>query len=336
MKRVLIVGALVAGLAVSVGLIGYVGFGAVIAGLRAIGWRGLAVLCAFSAIPFALLGSAWFVLAPPPSFSRWRALVLARVVRDAAGEILPFSTFGGFVIGARAAVLQGLAPAQAVATTILDVTAEFTAQLGFMALGISLLAMRRQAASGSFTLLTAALLGLAACGAGAVALVAVQRKGSPWITALVARWAPRVLAGTSAVTESLEGFYRRPARMVAAIALHFAAWVVGATGVWLALRVSGVELSLGAVLAIESLIYALRSVAFAAPMALGVQEAGYAFLGPLFGLSPELSLALSLIKRARDLVIGVPALIVWQGVEGRRLLGGPRGGGGKVGLGAGS
>jgi len=36
-------------------------------------------------------------------------------------------------------------------------------------------------------------------------------------------------------------------------------------------------------------------------------------------LTPEMALAISLIKRARDLVIGLPALGVWQAVEGGLL-----------------
>jgi hypothetical protein len=39
----------------------------------------------------------------------------------------------------------------------------------------------------------------------------------------------------------------------------------------------------------------------------------------LFGLSPEVALALSLLKRARELATGLPCLIVWQGLEARRL-----------------
>jgi hypothetical protein len=46
-------------------------------------------------------------------------------------------------------------------------------------------------------------------------------------------------------------------------------------------------------------------------------------VGALFGLSPEFALALSLIKRVRDIVIGVPALALWQAMEGRRLLAKP-------------
>jgi len=55
------------------------------------------------------------------------------------------------------------------------------------------------------------------------------------------------------------------------------------------------------------------------PASLGVQEGGYVLVGALFGLSPEAALALSLLKRARDFVLGIPALMVWQVVEGTQL-----------------
>jgi len=60
-------------------------------------------------------------------------------------------------------------------------------------------------------------------------------------------------------------------------------------------------------------------VGFVAPAGLGVQEGTYALVGPLFGLPAEAGLALSLLKRGRDLVVGVPTLLAWQAVEGGRL-----------------
>ena len=65
--------------------------------------------------------------------------------------------------------------------------------------------------------------------------------------------------------------------------------------------------------------YAARSIAFAVPNAVGVQEGAYILLGASFGLTPETALALSLLKRARDLTIGVPALVAWQLLESGRL-----------------
>ena len=56
------------------------------------------------------------------------------------------------------------------------------------------------------------------------------------------------------------------------------------------------------------------------PNALGVQEATYAALAPLFGVGAPFGLALSLLKRARDLALGVPILVVSHALEGRRAL----------------
>jgi len=74
------------------------------------------------------------------------------------------------------------------------------------------------------------------------------------------------------------------------------------------------------VLAIESLIFTVRSVAFAVPGAIGFQEAAYVLVGPMFGLPPETALALSIAKRARDVAIGAPALLAWQVIEVRLTL----------------
>ncbi|MEI9890272.1 MAG: hypothetical protein WDN45_06275 [Caulobacteraceae bacterium] len=73
-------------------------------------------------------------------------------------------------------------------------------------------------------------------------------------------------------------------------------------------------------MAIESLLFAARNAAFIVPSGLGVQEGVYALVGPLFGLPAEAALALSLLKRGRDLAIGVPVLLSWQLAEGKRSL----------------
>ena len=109
--------------------------------------------------------------------------------------------------------------------------------------------------------------------------------------------------------------------MWTSVALHLACWIESAAEIWLALRFIGVPLGFGAVMVIESLLYAVRSVAFAVPNAVGVQEGAYILLGASFGLTPEIGLALSLLKRAREAVIGLPALGAWQLIESGRLYG---------------
>lgn len=308
------------GLILATGVIAYFGLGGVLRALEAIGWRGFFVLCGYSLLPITLLGLAWFLLAPDQPPTRYGLFVWARMVRDAASEHLPFSQFGGFVIGARAAILHGISPTEAFATTVVDATAELIAQIGFIGLGLGVLALRLGGGSIHSGLLGAGLIGLVLCAAGAVAFIALQRRGAGLVEALTQRFLPGAVAQAGAVTAALSVIYQRPLRLCAAIGVHFAAWIASATGAWLALRLSGVRLDLSDVLAIESLLCAVRSAAFVAPMAVGVQEAGYALVGPLFGLAPDMALALSLLKRARDLAIGLPTLLIWQGFEAKRLV----------------
>ncbi len=113
--------------------------------------------------------------------------------------------------------------------------------------------------------------------------------------------------------------YERSRGLWTGFALHLACWIAGALEAWLALRLAGAALPFKTVLVIESLLYAIRTLAFAVPNAVGVQEGAYVLIGASFGLAPDMALALSLVKRARDLAIGLPALGVWQIVESRRL-----------------
>ncbi len=308
------------GLAVATAVVGYIGFPAVYIALARVGPRGLATLCLYSFLPFFLLGSAWYVLGREEPARRWPIFIWSRIIRDSAGELLPFSQLGGFVIGARAAVERGVAPTTAFSTTLVDVTTELLAQLGFTGLGVGLLLMRAGSHLSGNALVGAALVGLLLTALGAAAFIGLQRRGGGLVERLITRFLPGAASETTLVVQAIDDLYAHPVRIAAAVAIHLTAWVASAVGIWLALRAAGVAIDLTAVLAIESLVGAVRSAAFVAPMGIGVQEASYALLGPLFGLGPELSLAVSLLKRARDLVIGVPALLVWQGLEGLRLV----------------
>ena len=77
---------------------------------------------------------------------------------------------------------------------------------------------------------------------------------------------------------------------------------------------------MSAIIAVDSLVYGLRSIAFAVPNAIGVQEAAYAAFAPVLGVSVEVALAVSILKRARDVAIGIPVLLVWQALEGNRAV----------------
>jgi len=71
---------------------------------------------------------------------------------------------------------------------------------------------------------------------------------------------------------------------------------------------------------LRSLGAGVRAAAFMVPGALGVLEGSYVAFCALFGLPAETALTIALSKRVRELALGLPGLIVWHWVEGRRLL----------------
>jgi putative membrane protein len=310
------------GLVLATALIAYVGFGKVVGAFAQIGWRGLIGMIITYLGPVALLAGAWLVLDPGAPPRTWITFYFARLVRDASGELLPFSSLGGFVFGARAAILGGVEPATAISTTVVDVTAEFIGQLGFSALGIALLFSHAGAGVEDQELLQSSLLGLGAGVLAAILFVFIQRWASGPLERAVGRWAPSALAQTSAVVAQVHQLYRKPARLTVSSVLHLSAWVLGGVGVWAGLWLAGPQyhMSLRTIMGLESLVYVVRTMTFFVPMGLGAIEGGYVLVGHLFGLSMEFCLALSFIKRLRDIAIGLPALLIWQAMEGRRLM----------------
>jgi uncharacterized membrane protein YbhN (UPF0104 family) len=80
----------------------------------------------------------------------------------------------------------------------------------------------------------------------------------------------------------------------------------------------GIDAGLGQALVIDSLGTAFRTLGFLVPGALGVQEAGYVIICALFGIPPAGAVAFSLARRARDLLIGLAGLGLWQTLEVRK------------------
>jgi glycosyltransferase 2 family protein len=306
-----------AGIAVMAALVLYFGAGAVAAALIAVGWTGFASVTLIHTVVTAVTGLAWQALLPgaKPWAATW-----GRFVRDSGSEVLPLSQVGGYALGTRAIALAGVPATQGTASTIVDVTLEFVAQLAYVALG--LVWLLRLHADGINPQL--AVLGLAVASCLAVAFITVQRRGMRYVDR-IARilgqgWAERTAAGATALHQALEAIYRRRGGVWLSFLLHFLCWIASASEVWVALWFAGQPLSFGSALVIESLVYAIRSAAFIVPNSMGVQEGAYILLGGAFGLSPEMALALSFLKRARDLAIGLPVIGLWQAIEGGRLM----------------
>lgn len=304
------------GIAGVAALVLHFGAGLVATALVAVGLAGFATVTAIHAVLIAAMGLAWQALMP--SARPWAA-IWGRFVRDSGSEVLPLSQVGGYVLGTRALSLAGVPATESAASTIVDITLEFVGQLAYVALGLVWLLHLRAASIAPQMV----VLGLAVASFLALAFVLVQRRGIRYIDRIAGYlgqgWAERTAAGAAALHRALEAIYRRRGGIAVSFLLHFACWIASASEIWVALRFAGRPLPFGSVMVIESLVYAIRTTAFFVPNSVGVQEGAYILLGGAFGLSPEMALALSFIKRARDLAIGLPVIALWQAVEGGKI-----------------
>ena len=317
--RVLSILLALAGLGVATMLVGWFGLDRVVDSLASVGWPGFALFALFQMALFVLLGLAWFVVVPGEEFRRAWIFVWGRMVRDASGNLLPFAQLGGFAVGARAVTLHGVGWAAATASTTVDVTMEFAAELGFALIGLGVLMLR--APDSALPVPIGLGVGLAIL--GAAGFVWLQHGASGLLRSLGTRIVGDRFAGASGrfgrIQAELDRAYARKLALIAAGLLHLAGWLATGFGSWIAYRLLGTDIDLLTALGLEALLSAAVSLAFAVPGAAGVQEAAYAGLGTVFGLPPEISLAVSLLRRARDLVVGVPILLLWQAIEMRRL-----------------
>ncbi len=308
-----------AGAVLMVGLLSYYGLDNITAAVGRIGWTEFGVIVGWQFLLFIILGLAWYAITPGGGARHAGVLVWARMVRDASGNCLPFSQLGGFVFGSRAATLMGMSWVTATATTVVDVTAEFLAQIAFAGIGLGILLAR--APDSALAIPVEIGLGLAVI--GCVAFVLLQNGASNVFAKL-----GRVIASgrledakdrVAVLQAELGLIYGHTGRLALGFSVHLVGWLAAGAAGWIAYRALGVSIDFDDVLAIEALLSALAAAAFLVPVNAGVQEAGYAGLGAIFGVPPELSIGVSLVRRARDIAVGVPILLLWQALEVRRL-----------------
>jgi len=319
-RRLITIAATLIGLAVATAVIGYYNFGTVLEAMKPIGVGGFLAVIATQLVLFVPLGIAWWLVAPREPSSRAPVFVWARLLREASSDVLPFSQLGAIVVAARAMVLGGVDASVAIGSITVDITIEMIGQLIYTLVGIGLLAHQLGFSAFRHSLAAAALGGVVVAILVVGSIILLQRRGLNLIVKLVDRLAPVAGRQADAVVDAIQAAHASPGRMMLGLTLHLICWFGAAAGSWLILSFIGHPLPYLSVVAIESLLFAIRNAAFAAPSGLGVQEGAYVLLGPLFGLPPETALALSLLKRARDIAIGIPMLLSWQLLENRRVL----------------
>ena len=311
--------ALLLGLAVMVLLIVREGPSAILTPLARAGWV-LLWLVPLHALPLLLdvLG--------------WRALITRRTavarlfwiatVPEAINRLLPVANIGGEIAGIRLLLESGVAGPVAAASVIMEVLLTIISQYLFVALGVVCLLRL----TGAVALAGDLLVGLGASLPLIALLVALLRQGSVFqrlqhmAERVLGRHAARLLGQSANLDAAMRELWTCRGRLGTATGWQLLGMIAGSCETWLALRWLGQPVGFGAALVLESLTQAARHFIFVVPAGLGVQEAGLVGFGYLLGVGSDLAIALSLAKRMREILFGVPALLSWYWAEGRKEL----------------
>ena len=312
--------ALLFGLALAAGVIAWQGVDVVGTVLSQAGLR-LLWLPPFFLVSMVLASIAWSVIFPPGTRPGSPRIFIATWIGMSINWLLPVAQVGGEFAKAAWLARRAKPAAMMVATALVDKALQTATQALVALVGVALLL-----AISSDTALVPMALGFAlVLLAFVTAFLFVQRHG---LLAKLVSFAEHVYLkawarGGKARTGDLNDLIGRAANVDAGIRescsslsrigvyllIRLPSRLVIAGEIWLTLYFAGHPISVLEALMIECLTQTVRSAAFAVPGAYGVQETAFVLMGPLVGVPADIALAVSLAKRMREVVIGLPGLI---------------------------
>jgi putative membrane protein len=273
-------------------------------------------------LPLFLDSFEWWLLFPREHRPRLRTVFWTRFLGESFGNLVPAALVGGDIVRARLAVLYGTPMAVSAGTVLVDITVSVFVQTFFTLLGLTLLIL----VTGRTSLLGPTLVGAPFAILAVAGFYFFQRLGMfRLFSAILSRCANderwRSLAGKSGeLDQALRSIYSRIGAVAACCVVTMISFVVGSGEVWLALHAIGIPASFERALILECVGQGLQTALCFVPGALGVREGGYVVVGGLLGIPGEAAFALALIRRVRELALGLPGLFAWQLVEGGHFL----------------
>lgn len=282
--------------------------------LRALGvWGFGAVLSIYLVCTIAQAGSWLFTLHAEPLTPRWLyRLWKVFMVGFALERSTPLAGLGGEP--AKAVLLKrhyGLRIRDASASLVLTRTTDLIAQVIFISIGTVLMfrsealpeAYRFAAGGGLALFAVCILLFFLAQKGGALSRVQAWLEGG-WLRGRsLSERTVRALAALQDLDQRLVSYYTAErGRFSLSVGAAFAEWMLGALAVDLALDFLGRPVPFADAVVIESFLVLVRSTLFFVPADLGTQEGALVLICGAVTGSPAVGLALSAIRRARDLL----------------------------------
>lgn len=296
-----------AGIVLLAGLLAANDAGAVARAVASTGWRVLAVIAAH--VPVILSAAiGWVALLPPEQRPGQFESFRLRWIKEAVNGLLPVAQVGGDVVRARLAVSETLPLKDAAASCIVDAATAMVSLVVFLLIGLIV---------GVIAVDDPRLLRMGAplVGAGAVLVLVLAFAGRLGVLKLVDRVAAlsrRAFGQLEGMGETVSLMTQHRGRIARSIGWHLVSWLFGVVETSAALWALGLDAGLDRALVLESTAQAARALGFLVPGALGVQEGGYLVISAMLGIPADQALALSLLRRARELALGSVGLVAWR------------------------
>jgi putative membrane protein len=286
------------------------------------GW-GLLGAAVFHFIPLISETLGWRALFADQKAVPYRKLYVYRWIGESINNLLPVGHVGGDAERARLAAKAGAGGVQAGAAGAADFTVGLVVELLVAVIAVVLLAMRTSL-DGSLRWI---LWGSAAFAVLVAILLIVQLRGGVahsgrWLSGLLSRLtnrsAEKLNDDVNRLNEAVKNVYRHRSALLICGFWRLWSWLIGAGEILIALYLFGHPVGIGAAIALQGLTVTIRSAAFFIPAGLGVQEQGFILVGEALGLSPPIALSVGLVRRIRELLLGVPGLAIWWYVATRK------------------
>jgi len=284
------------------------------------GW-GLLALTIYHLLQTLSDAAGWSVLIPKIHKIPLVKSFFLNWIGESINNLLPTGRVGGDIVITRIAALWGVPLRTATAVMVVDITIGIVTKVIYVVAACLLLIAETGRADLGRPALFAVITGTFA----ATGFYAVQRLGMfRWSATLASRsaksagWDSLVQSG-EAIDQTIRLIYARRSAVVGSYFFWILSWFIASGEVWFALWVLGFASNFTTAMILESAALAIRGAAFLVPGAVGVQEGGYILLGNLLGIPGEIALALSLVRRVRELALGIPGLIAWHLMEANHL-----------------
>ena len=308
---------LLLGCALAVAVFATQDFHSILAATRLVG-GGLVWVVLWRFVAVILLALGWRQLFDASDRPSMLGAFLARWVGESVNTLLPVAQVGGEIVRGRLImrwlgdVGRAVALSIVVGTIIVDMTLNLSGQFALALAGAW--QVWRVANRGVLEIAVACLAALLP-----LALLAIAQQ--PAVLARAHRGFGRLTGkgqdagGAVEFSMAVRAVYARSVDFLKALAFHLLSAFTRALETWIVLRMMGTPIGVMDAVMIEGLAGAFRTAAFLLPGGLGVQEGALLVVSGWIGVPPAQALALALIKRAREILVGGGGLLAWPVLE---------------------